>query len=98
MSFRRGLRSPAFLPAQDRPGPQEGPKGGKDTNMDMNCGDEVLVYEDPLTEKCVEGKARLLRRISALGGTPTMEIWRVAFIKPGAGYLEPAVDRTIQIH
>jgi len=43
----------------------------------MNKGHLVMIYEDPITKKKPEGKARLIEK---LGKTRGREYWRVRFL------------------
>lgn len=55
----------------------------------MKRGDIVVIFEDPLTEKKIEGKARLIRLESKDHST---ERWAVKFLDDGM-----IVDRHIKI-
>jgi hypothetical protein len=57
----------------------------------MKKGDTVTIYQDPLTKKNPEGKAKLIKFISE---SHDMEFWEVKFLVAGAG--EPLVYRFIK--
>ena len=51
----------------------------------MKRGDVVTIYEDPITRKKVEGKARLVRLLSALPDD-NLERWEVHFTGDSQGH------------
>lgn len=57
----------------------------------MKKGDIVTIYQDPLTEKNVEGQAQLGRFINE---DRALEFWEVKFLDGGDG--DPLVDRFIK--
>ena len=48
---------------------------------EMKPGDIVTIYQDPITQEKVDGKARLLQRIDYLDAT--LEQWQVKFLDDG---------------
>ena len=58
----------------------------------MKKGDTIIIYEDPLTQKIEEGKARLLSKIKSGLNTGDMEYWKVKFLSDGF-----ITDRRIKI-
>ncbi len=51
----------------------------------MNKGDIVRIYEDPLTEKKLDGKARLVKLLRAYDHDP-LEMWEVKFLDEHSRY------------
>lgn len=49
----------------------------------LKKGMEVKVFEDPLTEQKMEGKAILLKKQDRVYPTTTLEYWKVKFKSDG---------------
>lgn len=49
----------------------------------MQKNDIVTVYEDPITKKKPEGKAKLLRCLQAKGWQDKLQYWKVRFLSDG---------------
>lgn len=50
--------------------------------------DEVMIYEDPITETKPEGKATLLRKMGECTTEGGLESWRVCFAGDDGGVYE----------
>ncbi len=56
--------------------------------IQLNKGDQVMVYEDPITEENKEGLAVLIGRVETTSDCLDCERWLVHFVTddPGANY------------